>query len=1592
MLDLRKMEKFRHTPPPRNPTIGLGLKIFSRCVYLIPLFFVVLTMIPLISADWDWDNVKSYDETTKTISFKDSILGIPTTDIATAKLNTPQINYVIQGKNRLVAEFEIDLFDNSYTDALKDMEFINLKNGQTFQRDFKYKYKIIKIIEVDDIQEVCKEVEQKDIKNSSKAYECNQEKIGTKLKEDITWTDAPDKTLLKGKTTIGIFTDVYAGDYVEWIPTLFGLKATEWATWTDSLSVNLQAYWTFNETTGVVFNDSRQTPPLNLTLTDSHNITGKIGYGYKTDGKGWNETNFKSSGQGTVNWWMSEIAGSGLPWSNFDTTLAGADGDISYNCDGLTHQCRVVAYDPALRISTYRGVFPAYTMITVTWNSTTIAVYFNSTLDEQISVTTFGVGAGNNFRIFAGRDNPPAEIANNYNIDELGFWNRTLTPSEITDLYNEGNGITYNPNSSSPTLPTITITYPIAKAYNYVVTQLNYTIAVGTYQGCYYSTDEGATNVTMVCGENITGLTSVEGSNIWKVYINDSAGNVNSGTVTFTQDTIIPSVSIVYPSNTSYNYNVSQLNYTYTDTNTGNCWFTKDSGLTNSSTVTSGINFTNTKFSEGSNTVILYCNDSAGNVNGSSTVTFFKDSIFPSIDFIPPTPSNGANISINNLSIKVNITETNSINVTFRLYNSTRSLINESFGQYSYDLCYQETANVSTSCGGLDSGNYNYEDINVDNKNGYDGDWSTYFQQPGSTTNYYYVNYTKPKGAIGAIWEIKYGHSVYEYWINISLNNNSQCFTDFDNIALRQYLSEDGGRGGQQNAFFCLSIGGWQNLYTQPGINAIGLFEEAIYWNITNNNSQTYNNLADGIYYYNVTATDSINHQNTTETRKVTIDTTAPILNITYPSSGINPLLEYLTNSSIFNRNMTWTTIETNPNNCWWKINYYETNLSGFNVSVKGMDITSTNKIYYLKPDEDVYYPITYTPISGVGFTNFSIPADGINANNEFILRFRIGDTAGMARLYEINLTSNMNPSQYELYLNGFSCLNQTGVLTDCSNAFDRDYDTYAYDSAAATYSYIIANYSILKRVETNCQDNTSMLNLTTYKTYDLFFYMNDTSGNTDYYNISFIFKPAIQENSYTYNSSTYESSKESFNINLNFPDDIYNFITGTFIYNGTSYIPTQTNLGGGSRYFSISKYIPLQPSKQNITFYWTFGLTNSLGTSYLNSTVYNQTVDLINMSVCTSGNIALNVTNYDEDSKARIITFLFNGGFKYSLGGGNVFRNFTVANPDATEVAFCIDTNRTYYLTGQIDYSNLSLGYSQRTYYMNNYPINNITTNLFIYSLLTTKSTSFIIHVQDTAYISLEDYQVRINKWFPELNSYSTIQTVTTDENGDAPAVLETETVDYQFVVYDPDGNLVHTSKRAKVIPKEAPYTIYITVGDIIPSPISYLEPPSGLTYTLSYNQDTKLITYEYSDTNSSFSSARLYVFRSNPTLGNIDVCNLTLSSISGVLICNVTGNSTGTYVAQAYIKRGIEQFVDNVTFEIKTFTETAGMLGIFGAFLIILICAFAFAYNEVAGIILVNLGIIFVNLIGLVHFGIVYITAIIGVSIIMLVILKRG
>jgi hypothetical protein len=179
--------------------------------------------------------------------------------------------------------------------------------------------------------------------------------------------------------------------------------------------------------------------------------------------------------------------------------------------------------------------------------------------------------------------------------------------------------------------PIVTIRAPAANGRFTYHPEVNYTASDLNLQACWWTKDNGATNTTITCGENITGVTWNQGANTVRVYANDSYGNIGVATRNFNVDTMNPQITIIYPQNVSYNsYTLSPttLNYTLIEANAPICWWTKDNGITNSTPSICGTSFSGLTSIEGSNTWIIYVNDSYGNMN-STSVTFFVDTTLP---------------------------------------------------------------------------------------------------------------------------------------------------------------------------------------------------------------------------------------------------------------------------------------------------------------------------------------------------------------------------------------------------------------------------------------------------------------------------------------------------------------------------------------------------------------------------------------------------------------------------------------------------------------------------------------------------------------------------------------------------------------------------------------------------------------------------------------------------------------------------------------------------------------------------------------------------------------------------------------------------
>jgi len=308
--------------------------------------------------------------------------------------NLKQPEYVMRGKDRKVAEFVLDNYNKEHTSGLEKIQFYDIKTDKEINKDFTYKYKF-------------------------RSYW-------------ISFNNLDE--LPSGKVTIGIFTDVYPKDYVEWIPTFFGARIDKWASWQEGWDVSLQSYYNLDSNSGAVIDSAGDDDGT----TYGGVIRGEVGI----LGNAFNFSNgtdyvdvdadFDFETAGTVNFWVYNPKTEGIPINygdsstgirlfNFEIsstvikggTSIGAWGYVNYPLDLVDKWAMVT-----LNFSTSDNIYSLFVNGTYVGTNT-------YTGDEPTS----------NLKLRMGNYIKELSVDFNGTIDEIGIWNRSLTATEISDLY-----------------------------------------------------------------------------------------------------------------------------------------------------------------------------------------------------------------------------------------------------------------------------------------------------------------------------------------------------------------------------------------------------------------------------------------------------------------------------------------------------------------------------------------------------------------------------------------------------------------------------------------------------------------------------------------------------------------------------------------------------------------------------------------------------------------------------------------------------------------------------------------------------------------------------------------------------------------------------------------------------------------------------------------------------------------------------------------------------------------------------------------------------------------------------------------------------
>jgi len=146
--------------------------------------------------------------------------------------------------------------------------------------------------------------------------------------------------------------------------------------------------------------------------------------------------------------------------------------------------------------------------------------------------------------------------------------------------------------------------------------------------------------------------------------------------------------------------------------------------------------------------------------------------------------------------------------------------------------CYQETANVSTSCGGLSTGSYVCygdcsEGYNSENyTNAFDGDWNTRWRLPAWLTAFINMTYFKPSGATASsLWQITNNNPLTK--INETIP--ASCWNYNSTALIFRVINYN----SLPVTWECYNGTDWSVLYNASG-DSQTVYEEAMWWSKIN--------------------------------------------------------------------------------------------------------------------------------------------------------------------------------------------------------------------------------------------------------------------------------------------------------------------------------------------------------------------------------------------------------------------------------------------------------------------------------------------------------------------------------------------------------------------------------------------------------------------------------------------------------------------------------------------------------------------------------------------------------------------------------------
>lgn len=450
----------------------------------------------------------------------------------------------------------------------------------------------------------------------------------------------------------------------------------------------------------------------------------------------------------------------------------------------------------------------------------------------------------------------------------------------------------------------------------------------------------------------------------------------------------------------------------------------------------------------------------------------------------------------------------------------------------------------------------------------------------------------------------------------------------------------------------------------------------------------------------------------------------------------------------------------------------------------------------------------------------------------------------------------------------------------------------------------ITLNYTVTDSNLGSCYYNTSdsstqniftcnsitNVSFTTNGTKTIWYYVNDTVGNENYSSVSFLINYIMI--SINYSTIVYEGQTQA--INLTMGADYITQLNGTLVWQGNKSSTSSSTTHNGTLTNSFT--VPSTTLDYSQQFYYGYYLNGI----YYNTTNYTQEVRNIGgiqiNNTCAVGlSEAFCYDFKDEDNRT-----ILNGTVDYNIQYGVGNASFTTYNGSLNETYnFCICINATNNDAYDIGYGELQYaqtGYTDRRHYIfENQRLTNITINDTLFLLENSKATSFLFSFEGTSLDPFEGKYASLIRWYPDLDTYDTVDMGKTDNKGQTIMRVMTEDVDYRVGLYHTNGSLIKLLSAVRFACLSSPCT-YSSIIDLSETDYTSVY---GVEGSLTFNNiDT--FTFAYNDPSQSTEEITMKVYLEGSTNSPL-ICTDIATGYTGVVSCNISGYD-GTVRAEVY------------------------------------------------------------------------------------------